>query len=310
MTKRIKVLCMVILALIVCTGTVSAYNGEKKNVKVIDLDLDEMYQTSTDTVGEFLSEIGISIKDGDTVSKSLDEKVLNNDVIEIKRAFPVILEIDGVPRIVYTSRLTVGEVLKDYSDELSVNYRLDGITEKNITSNRMTIRIITQKENITTEMQEIPFETKKVETDELIKGSEKIVQKGEAGEVQVTLKNTYEGTTLVSSEEAGRVIIKNPVEQIIQVGTKDVPAIDGYAYSEAVTVTATGYTKYDDGCSDTTATGTQARRGVVAVDPRVFPYGTKFYIPGYGVGVAEDCGGAIKGNKLDLFYDTKSEAFS
>ena len=66
--------------------------------------------------------------------------------------------------------------------------RLDGITEKNITSNRMTIRIITQKENITTEMQEIPFETKKVETDELIKGSEKIVQKGEAGEVQVTLK--------------------------------------------------------------------------------------------------------------------------
>lgn len=309
MTRRLRVLCMVVLALIVCTGTVSAYNGEKKNVKVIDLDLDQTFQTSTDTVEEFLTEIDLTINDGDYISKDLDEKILNNDVIQIKRAFPVILNVDGVPKMVYTSRSTVGEVLKDYSDELGESYRLEGTTENTTATSKMTIEIITHKDIIVTDTEEIPFETKKIESDKLTKGFEQVVQQGVNGQVQVTLKNKYEGTTLISSEEAGRVITKKPIDQVIEVGTREVPAIDGYAYTDAITVTATGYTRYDAGCGDTTATGTAARRGVVAVDPSVFPYGTKFYIPGYGVGIAEDCGGAIKGNKLDLFYDTKSEAF-
>lgn len=57
-----------------------------------------------------------------------------------------------------------------------------------------------------------------------------------------------------------------------------------------------------------TATGTRARRGTVAVDPEVIPFGTRMYIPGYGYGVAEDTGGAIKGNRIDLFFDDLDEA--
>ena len=51
-----------------------------------------------------------------------------------------------------------------------------------------------------------------------------------------------------------------------------------------------------------TASGRMARPGTVAVDPKVFPIGTKFYIPGYGWARAEDTGGAIKGRHLDLFF--------
>lgn len=51
-----------------------------------------------------------------------------------------------------------------------------------------------------------------------------------------------------------------------------------------------------------TASGTMARPGTVAVDPDVFPMGTKFYIPGYGWGVARDTGGDIKGRHIDLFF--------
>ncbi len=51
-----------------------------------------------------------------------------------------------------------------------------------------------------------------------------------------------------------------------------------------------------------TASGSFARPGTVAVDPAVFPMGTKFYIPGYGWGVARDIGGAIGGEHLDLFF--------
>jgi 3D (Asp-Asp-Asp) domain-containing protein len=51
-----------------------------------------------------------------------------------------------------------------------------------------------------------------------------------------------------------------------------------------------------------TASGRMARPGTVAVDPAVFPIGTRFYIPGYGWGRAEDTGGDIKGRHLDLFF--------
>lgn len=45
----------------------------------------------------------------------------------------------------------------------------------------------------------------------------------------------------------------------------------------------------------------------IAVDPKVIPYGSIVYIQGYGYYIAEDCGGAIKGNRIDIFtasYDT------
>ena len=66
----------------------------------------------------------------------------------------------------------------------------------------------------------------------------------------------------------------------------------------------------------TTATGTTVRVGTVAVDPTVIPYGTRMFIVSndgnyvYGIGTAEDCGGAIKGNRLDLYYPTDAECFA
>jgi 3D (Asp-Asp-Asp) domain-containing protein len=57
-----------------------------------------------------------------------------------------------------------------------------------------------------------------------------------------------------------------------------------------------------------TASGTKAKRGTVAADTNVFPFGTRMRIPGYGDGVVEDRGGAIQGGKIDLFFKTHGEA--
>ena len=59
-----------------------------------------------------------------------------------------------------------------------------------------------------------------------------------------------------------------------------------------------------------TARGNRVRRGIIAVDPRVIPLGTRVYIPGYGEAIADDTGGAIKGNIIDIAFDTYNEAIS
>ena len=54
--------------------------------------------------------------------------------------------------------------------------------------------------------------------------------------------------------------------------------------------------------------GTIPKVGTIAVDPTLIPMGTKLYVEGYGYGVAEDIGGSIKGNRIDIFLDTYNEA--
>lgn len=63
-----------------------------------------------------------------------------------------------------------------------------------------------------------------------------------------------------------------------------------------------------ESCDGLTSTGKKARFGIIAVDPKVIPLGTKVYIQGYGFAEAEDVGGAIKGNRIDLCFNTYREA--
>ena len=57
-----------------------------------------------------------------------------------------------------------------------------------------------------------------------------------------------------------------------------------------------------------TASGSQARPGTIAADTRHYPFGTIMYVPGYGYGEVADRGGAIKGQKIDLYFNTHQEA--
>jgi len=77
---------------------------------------------------------------------------------------------------------------------------------------------------------------------------------------------------------------------------------------------ATAYYAFGKGGNDIngngiTAIGLRARKGIIAVDPRVIPLGTRIYIPGYGEALAADTGGWIKGNRIDLCFETYEECF-
>ena len=76
------------------------------------------------------------------------------------------------------------------------------------------------------------------------------------------------------------------------------------------TVRSTAYTSdpRENGGWNVTAIGTKIRRGVIAVDPRVITLRTRVYVEGYGFATAEDTGGAIKGNKIDVVMDTNAQS--
>lgn len=86
------------------------------------------------------------------------------------------------------------------------------------------------------------------------------------------------------------------------------PMGKGRPASMVMRMPATAYTAYCGGCSGRTALGRQAGYGIVAVDPRVIPLRTRLYIPGYGYAVAGDTGGAIRGSRIDLGFNTYRDA--
>ncbi|MCK6255992.1 peptidoglycan-binding protein [Fictibacillus sp. KIGAM418] len=81
---------------------------------------------------------------------------------------------------------------------------------------------------------------------------------------------------------------------------------------KTVSVEATAYTADCDGCSGVTANGTNLKANpdvkVIAVDPDVIPLNSQVYVEGYGYAVAADKGGAIQGNRIDVFYSSKQKA--
>lgn len=106
-------------------------------------------------------------------------------------------------------------------------------------------------------------------------------------------------------------------DQIVAVGTKKVEPVSvsrGEASSKEFFVEATAYTANCNGCSGKTATGFDLRSNpnakIIAVDPNVIPLGAKVWVEGYGYAIAADTGGNINGHKIDVFFPSKSEAYS
>ena len=178
----------------------------------------------------------------------------------------------------------------------------------------------------------LPHETIRCGDGRLPEGTERVITQGVDGQVLVEAAVTYVGGVETGRKILDRQVVTQPVREIIAVGTGTpaaqpeqrerpvigsntitLPSGEVLTYREKVTCLATAYTC--EGYVGTTATGTRARVGAIAVDPEVFPYGTRFFILTgdgeyiYGIATAEDCGSKefIYGTRLDLYFNTKKE---
>lgn len=220
---------------------------------------------------------------------------------------------------------TVGIVLGEF-DELSVDHNAQISSGMDIYITRVTVEEQYQYEPI-------PYETVMQASSSLLEGNEVILQKGTDGVRQYTYDLIYKNGVMTDRVLAGTSVYEKPVNEIVAYGTStSIPPSSSFSvsttsklltledgtqipYDSYIDVVATAYTT-EGSDFNITKSGAVAQYGIIAVDPKVIPLGTKMYVVAadgtwvYGYAVAGDTGGFIKGYRIDLFYDTKAECIN
>lgn len=320
--KQLRVAIFLVLIISIFTGIAKAAEVPINNVRVVIDGESRFYKTSEITVGELLENENIELNSNDNINYVLDEKIENNMRIIIDRAVPVKIIIDeNEERSFKTGEVTVGRVLVELKKEDGIDYKLaDGLSSSSKIEKDMVINVSTVNQEITVEKVAVDFDVKVVENSQVPEGTTKVLTQGVKGEREVSTLKVYTGGELTSSKIISDVLTKSPVTQVVEKGTAKIVKTDNgnYLTTKTIKMKSTAYTS-SSACTGKnpgdrgygiTASGMKAQYGVVAVDTSVIPLGTKLYIEGYGYAVAGDTGGAIKGNKVDLYFNDYNQCIN
>lgn len=293
---------IVLAFVLLLTGTFAYMTMVPKTVNAVINGKEQEIETKEYTIEGFLEEEGIGFCDEDYISMPLTTYLYDGISFEIVHATDFKVTADGKTKKYKSLCKTVGEALKDCNIKVGrIDIVQPGLKEM-LTDNMKVVvkRVIIKKQTV---KEDIPFKTVEKEDSSLDEGSKKVIQKGKKGKAKVTYEIKYIDGKEASRKKVAKKIIIPSTEKIVAKGTRI--SIDGQSYSRRLVVKAYSYTG-----GGRTAMGTQARVGEIAVDPSVIPLGTNVYIEGVGPRRAEDTGGNIKGNTIDIYMNTQSECIS
>ena len=270
----------------------AAINGEKFE-----------FESKAHTVEGFLEENDIEFSEGDYVSQPLTAYISDGMKIKIDHATDFKITADGETRKYRTLANTVSEALKDNNIKVGkddiVEPGLDELLTKNM---KIVIKRVKIKEE--TKEEKIEFKTVTKDDSSLDEGTTMVVTEGKEGKAKVTYKVTYVDGVESSRSEISRETLTAAVDKVVANGTRI--NFDGQSYSRKLVVKAYAY--HTGG--GWTAMSTPARVGEIAVDPSVIPLGSEVYIEGVGARRAEDTGGDIIGNTIDIYMGSEAECKS
>ena len=305
------------IPVVIVVLSIPGFVWAQKGVTVV-VDGESRYmKTQVADIAALLSEADIALEAGDVVTPSTDSRVTDGMTVVVRHALDVTLELADEEVEISVIGRSVADALVAAGVAPGSGVRCEPSIDSPL-EDGMTIAVQNVFVRIVEESTEVPFETVTQSDSTLAQGSRKVVTPGQSGEAlrvyRVVVVDGEEGERTLQSE----TVVREPVAEVIAVGTKRSsghtlvtrsrpPAQAAPTSGSKLTVTTTAYAPNVDGVGTRTATGARAGYGVVAVDPSVIPLGTKLYIPGYGYAVAADTGGAIKGNKIDLCFNTRAE---
>jgi uncharacterized protein YabE (DUF348 family) len=282
-------------------------------VTLVEGGLPVTFHTTRPTVGEALLAQGVLIYLGDVVSPGLGSRVVPGLHVYVQRSLPLAVHVDG--RTVHTRSLrhTVGEVLAQEGIALmGRDYTLPPLEARVVPD--MTVEVVRVTEAIEIEQETTPYETEWIAAPELPLDTQEVIRPGSDGVAKWRYRIVLENGRLVSTtledqwqdSMASTKVVAYGTRVVVQQASTPAGPIE---YWRRFRVLATSYNAASSGKprSDPqygiTRIGVPAGRGVIAVDPKVIPLGSRVYVPDYGIAVAGDTGGAILGRHIDLGYN-------
>lgn len=310
--------------------------AEAKSISIVDNGVTSVIQTKSSDIQDVLAEQQIRVGPYDRLSMTTGELVEGSTIV-IDRAKGVTVKADGKEAVKYTAADSVGEAIKELNLSLGGEDRVSPALNTPVTEG-LEVVITRVRTEVVESSQAVAFQVVEQKNADLTEGKTKVVKTGQEGQVVVRTAKVYEDGKLVNERVIEKTVSKPAVHQVVAIGTKK-PEVKTLSYNgkpteaEAkivqlngksvkvkrllsnVTLTAysadfasTGKRKGDKGYGITSSGAVVQEGRTIAVDPKVIPIGWWVYIEGIGFRRAEDTGSAVKGKKIDVYFDSEKYA--
>ncbi len=293
--------------------------NQPKQVEFVHNQESRLVETKAQTVEEFLIQQHVQIDEYDVIEPGKDQPIEKGLKISYTDKWPVIIQDGEQEEKIITNQLTVREVLEEQQIPLGEWDRIEpAITSRALPDQTIAITRVTKE--IIAQEQKVPFNEVKRKDYLLGQGEQKVIQEGREGRAVQRYEVVYENGKEASKTLVETKVIQTKQDRVVAIGALTTVSRGGVNFAARKVLNNVVLTAYSSGPSHTgkgpnhpqygiTASGKRAQEGrTIAVDPSVIPMGTWVYIEGVGFRRAEDKGGAVKGNKIDVFFENDQAA--